>query len=377
MSRARQTPAVSKRQPQFAIGALSVELVSSGAAPDEFRLFPAGEFRSHDGRPTECAAWLMTDEDGLRLVAEATARQSDYVIDYEHQTLRAEKNGQPAPASAWFKNLEWRTGDGLYVIDPSWTALAAQRVIDKEYRYVSPVFSYDKTTGRVGKLLHAALTNNPGLDGLTDLAALAALVSIPQPQESAMDELLDQLRWLLNLPVGATADDTIAQLQKLIDQLKAGPAQAATSFDLIAHLAKVEGSVAALTGATAPDPAQFVAVATLTAVQTELATSQTELAALKAEKLDVEVNRVVTEALSAGKLTPATEPWARELGKTNLAALTSYVAAAQAVVTPGVTQTGGAAPAGTETAALSAEVQAVCAQLGVDPKDYAKTAGQA
>ena len=47
-----------------------------------------------------------------------------------------------------------------------------------------------------------------------------------------MDELLEQLRWLLNLPVGATAEDVKAQLQKLIDSLSGGQGVAAASVDL-------------------------------------------------------------------------------------------------------------------------------------------------
>lgn len=92
-----------------------------------------------------------------------------------------------------------------------------------------PVFTYDKH-GRVTGLLHVALTNNPALDQLPELqvAALSRLVSLTQSviqEESAMDELIEQLRWLLNLPVGATADDIKAQLQKLVDQLSMVKAQ--------------------------------------------------------------------------------------------------------------------------------------------------------
>lgn len=141
-------------------------------AGNDFRLIPAGAFRSVDGRPVECAAYVMTDEDGLRLVEDAAARTSPMVIDYEHATLHAKKGGSKAPAAGWFKTLEWRHGDGLWAIAVDWTALAAQDIASKAYRFISPVFSYDLKSGRVQKLFHAALTNDPGLDGLTDLAAL-------------------------------------------------------------------------------------------------------------------------------------------------------------------------------------------------------------
>lgn len=83
---------------------------------------------------------LMTREIAERLIAAADARDTPYVLDYEHQTLRAAKNGLPAPAAAFFKKLEWRDGEGLFAIDVEWTAAAAAMVEAKEYRFISPYF---------------------------------------------------------------------------------------------------------------------------------------------------------------------------------------------------------------------------------------------
>lgn len=325
----------------LAIAALGVEL-AAGAVPADVRLIPAGEFRAWDGRPTECAAWVCTDEDGARLVAEAEARTSACVIDYEHATLHAKKTGAKAPAAGWYKQLEWRPGDGLWAIGVDWTALAAKDIADWSYRYISPVFSYDPKTGRVQKLFHAALTNDPGLDGLTDLAALAASLLLDQPsEEKPMDELLERLQWLLNLPVGATAEDVIAQLQKLMDQLK-GDGTAAASFDLSAHLAAQAGQIVTLSAMVeSPDPAKFVPVATMTALQAENSDLQSRFAALSAEIDGTKLDKLVVDALSAGKLTPATEAWARSLGKKDFAALAALIEVAPVVVKPGSTQTGG------------------------------------
>lgn len=353
----------------LAIAALGVEL-SAAEAPKDVRLIPAGEFRAWDGRPTECAAWQCTDEDGARLVADAEARTSAVVIDYEHATLHAKKTGSKAPAAGWYRQLEWRPGDGLWAIDVDWTAAAAQWIADKEYRYISPVFSYDAKTGRVLKLFHAALTNDPGLDGLTDLAALAATFLLDPPsEEKPMDELLALLQWLLNLPVGATAEDVIAQLQKLMDQLK-GDGTAAASFDLSAHLVGQAEQIATLSAqVAAPDPAKFVPVATLSALQGEYATLQGQLAALSAEVNGGKLDQVVADGLAAGKLTPATEAWARDLGKSNLAALSAFLTAAPVVVKPGETQSGGK-PITEPTAVLSAVESDVAAQFGISPEDF-------
>lgn len=330
------------------IAALSVDLVGP-KAPSEFRLIPAGRFKSADGsgRPAGIPdGWLMTAALANRLIVAAALRANDYVIDYDHQTLYAEKNGQPAPAAGWFKSMEWRDGDGLYATGVRWTAAAAARIHAGEYRYISPMFLY-AADGSVIALLPTALTNNPGLDGLTDFYTAALSAYFPQ-EESPMKELLKAL----GLPETATEAEALAALSALRS----------------AHT----GELAALS-AKAPDPAQYVSVAVLSATQSELATTRAELVALKSTQHAAEVDKVVAAALTAGKLTPATEAWARELGQANLAALNTFITAAPVVVAPGKTQTGGDKPAGVGGASLTDAQLAVCKATGVAPEDFAKT----
>lgn len=135
-----------------------------------FRLLPAGVFRAIDGRPEGIAGWQLDGDLAAFLVQQAAGRAADFVIDYEHQTLRAAATGRPAPAAGWFKRLEWREGDGLYVMDARWTDMAACMIGAREYRYLSPVFRFDGA-GRVVGIHSAALTNTPAIDGLTELAA--------------------------------------------------------------------------------------------------------------------------------------------------------------------------------------------------------------
>lgn len=332
----------------LAIAALGVELASA-QPPADFRIIPAGEFRSWDGRPTECAAWLCTEEDGQRIVADLNARTSPRVIDYEHATLHAKKAGSAAPAAGWFKSAEWRA-DGVWLLGVDWTALAAQRISDKEYRFVSPVFSYDPKSGRVQQLLHAALTNDPGLDGLTDLAALAAEFFTPPPTpEDSMNELLKKLLAALGLQ------------------------ETATEAEALSAVANLKTNVASLSAqVAAPDPAKFVPIATLSALQGEHAELQSKMAALQAEVSGGKLDKIIADGLAAGKLTPATEAWARDLGKSNLAQLSAFIEAAPVIAKPGETQSGGAGSGGA-TVALSADQKRVCELLGVSEADYQKT----
>jgi len=103
------------------------------------RLLPAGEFRSADGsgRPTDAPAWRIDAAQAAILIARDTARSSRRVVDYEHQTLLAAKNGNPAPAAGWIGALEWREGDGLYA-QIEWTEKAAAMIAAGEYRGSSP-----------------------------------------------------------------------------------------------------------------------------------------------------------------------------------------------------------------------------------------------
>lgn len=351
------------------IAALTVDLsllgTVDGEAPRVIKLLPAGEFRARDGRPEECPAWRLDEAAAAVLITEANQRETRYVIDYEHQTLRSEKNGQPAPASGWFGSLEWRS-DGLYATDVAWTDKAAAMIVAKEYCYLSPVFTYDKQ-GHVTGLLHVALTNNPALDELPELqvAALSRLVSLtPSPEEDpTMDELIEQLRWLLNLPVGATADDIKAQLQKLVEQLSDGQGTAAASVDLVSLVCTQQQRIAALT-ANQADPARFVSVDTMRDLQGQVA-------ALTSQLQGREVDELVTAALSDGRLLAAQETWARGLGTSDLDALKGYLATAPKIAALTSTQTQGNPPTEDQVAGLDADMLAVCSMLGNDPKAVA------
>lgn len=325
------------------LAALSVCLPDN-TAPGSIRLLPAGSFRSADGsgRPAGIASgWLLDDARAALLVAAAAVRVSDYAIDYEHQTLLASENGQPAPAAGWFKQLEWRAGDGLYATDVRWTERAAAMIAAGEYRYLSPVFSYHAKTGAVTGLGPAALTNNPGLDGLTDLAALSAFFDLTPEKEKPMKQLLAAL----GLAEGATEEEALAALAALNS----------------GH----ETQVAALKSA-APDLSKYVPLATMTELHTQVAT-------LTAQLNGKEVDDLVEVALSSGKLLPAQESWARDLGKSNLAALTAYLETAQQVTALTGTQTGGKEPDGKQPGSLDEGQLAVCRALGVSPEDFAKT----
>ena len=354
----------------MAVAACSIELSGAGK---EIQLIPAGQFRARDGRPTNAPFWFLDAALARTLIASASARATPYVIDYEHQTLKAASNGRPAPASGWFRTLEWREGQGLFAVDVEWTATCQAMIAAKEYKFISPVFSYD-LSGAVTGLLMAAVTNNPAIDGMDEVMLAAAslqyashIASLSQTQELPnMDELLEKLRWLLNIPIASTAADILAELGKLSAAITAGQTtEAAASCDLVGLLAAQRDMIASLSTA-APDPSQYVAIGTMTSLQHQVAQLSTELAT---ERMD----GLIGGAIAAGKLLPSMEGWARDLGAKNIAALNSYIANAPPIALLDGLQTGGKEPAVAPTGALTSSQVALCTAMGITEDDYLAT----
>lgn len=359
--------------------------VSAEAMPEGMnaQLFPDGTFSARDGRPAsqtegKLTAWRMDADIAAAVVALADARATPLPVDYEHQLLLAKQNGKAAPASGWVERVAHVPGRGLFAA-VSWTAKAREHISADEYRYISPVFRFDKDTGAVLEILSVALTNNPALDGM-DAVALAALLPTNHTAtatEDSMDELLERLRWMLNLPITAGPEEIKAELDKLKAMLSGGDA-AAASVDLLALLKGKDESIASLTSLVAtPDPAKFAPVEALTALQQANAELKNQVAALTTAGRRGKVDELILAALADGRLTKGLEDWARQLGEKDETALATYLQAAAPVAALSGMQSsglpGGQPPAGgSATAALSSEEAFVADQLGLTPEAFKK-----
>ncbi|GHT92610.1 hypothetical protein AGMMS49545_10440 [Betaproteobacteria bacterium] len=198
------------------IGIMSAEIAG---ADGEFQLFPDGEFKAKDGRPNDAPAYVM-DETIAKLIIEAFNKlKTPLVVDYEHQTLSAKDNGKPAPAAGWINGLEWRPGKGLYATNVEWTESARDAIKANEYRYISPVFSYRLPAGDISKLHHAALTNNPAIDGMEAVTALSLQLQAGKIQPGEIDAC-EEKRAALTLEI-ARAQTELAALTERSAALKA------------------------------------------------------------------------------------------------------------------------------------------------------------
>lgn len=367
----------SNQQPaQASIAVCAFELNSAGDGA--MQIFPAGTFDAPRGAMRGKGPWRIDAEIAQRLIGVVSQRKNDICVDYEHQSLLAATNGLPVIAAAWIgtKTLEWRDPPaaypGLFAVNPKYTAAASGHIAADEIRYVSPVFSYDAKTGEVLDIINVTLTNNPAIDGMQAVTvaatSLLAANSLPHTTESAMDEeLRERLLWLFNLPTLATDADIIAELDKA-KVLIASPDAAATS--LIDVLAGKNAEIAALSArpvSAEVDPTQYAPVA----VVNEL---REQLAALSAGAVDDRVEKLIEQGMADGRIIGATaKAWLTDMGKKDLAALSSYLDAAQPVAALSGMQTKGQAPKADNNAGLTAEELAVCSALNVDVDEFKKT----
>lgn len=336
-----------RKRPAPAVAACAFEV---DAAAAEVQLLPAGRFRAQDGRPTEAESWVLDADIAARVITRAAAKVNRLVIDYEHQTLHTDMNGQPAPAAGWFKALSFRPDSGLWATDVEWTERARTMIAASEYRYLSAVFSYLPDSGEVLQILNAGLTNSPALDGLAELQLAAAAKFHLHDSEEEDSPVKEALLKLLGLKADTSDEAAIEAVTALKTQADS--------------LTGKEAEIAALKAAE-PDPAKYVPIGVVTQLKNELTT-------LRGEAAEREVDELVTTALSDGRLLPAQEEWARSLGASNIEALKSFVESAQPIAALKGNQTRGKQPenAGGGGKQLTDEQLAVCRRLGLNEADY-------
>lgn len=351
------------------IGTVALSLAFDADGDGWCQLLPAGHFSAVDGRPHDVPGgrWFIDAAIAQRLIALANHAVNDLVIDYEHQTLRADQNGQQAPAAGWFKQMEWRDS-GLW-IKPQWTTRALEYIQNDEYRYLSAVFPYDKHTGEPLSLHSAALVNRPGIDGMQALEALRAQLNSAStnPQETpAMNETLRKLLAQLGIELGEGAELTNEQGQAALSAVTTLTQKAATSDALATQVAALKAGADVGT----PDPAKYVPIEVVTDLQAQLAV-------LSAESQTGELDQLIKGAKEDGRLLTSMEPWARELGQKDVAALKGFLDKAQPLAALKGLQTDKANSQNNNdnngVAVLSAEEKSVCLATGISEADFLKT----
>ncbi|EIU1664341.1 TPA: phage protease [Pseudomonas aeruginosa] len=362
-----------KNRLHVAIAACSFQLPKLEDGSAWIQVTPAGEFWPMDGRPMDVPGWRIDAASAAAVIERARSRKTPPVLDYEHQTLKKEQNGQPAPAAGRFLDFEWREGSGLWG-RVEYTARAAKLIEDGEYLYFSPVFSY-APDGTVLSILMGAMTNDPAIDGLEPLARRAAATfGLYNPdEETPVDELLKAIIAALSLKEGTTEAEAIAALTALKPALDAQATNLAKLRETLG-LAK-DADVEQIAAATAqlkvaapgnPDPAKYVPVEVV-------AQLQGQVAALTSRINGGELDGLINSAIQEGRLIPSMEPWAREYGAKDLAGLKNYLGQAKPIAALTQQQSAGRTSVPTSVDQLDEAALAVCSALQIKPEDYLKT----
>ncbi|MEM1371745.1 MAG: phage protease [Pseudomonadota bacterium] len=382
----------------FALGELTAEAAPKGKA-GRVMLMPAGEFRAKDGR----GPWDAGDLANMQQIVERTRAyhgETALVVDYEHQTLLAAKNGKPAPAAGWIKGLT-ATKDGI-MADVEWTEAAAEAIRAGEYRYTSPVFSHPKSgTGPVGVILHSALTNSPALDMEAVALSAATLFSLLEPETDMNKELLKALGLdakaddkaalaaataltntmakigeALGLDDDASGDD----VAEAVTALKANQGEALKALGLDDDVDAASVAKAVKTAVTAlkakaqtitgePDPTKYVPFG----VFKEL---QDQVTALRTEHSEGRAETAVDDAIKAKKLTPGQRDWAISYCKADPEGFANFVGGAPELLSS-QTVDPATKPGGKKGAAHLDETEiAMCKQLNITPEDFVKSREQ-
>lgn len=304
-----------------------------GSVPDWIELIPAGpDVAGRDGR-----SWINDDPDAI--VAEFGRRGRPLVIDWEHATEHRAPQGLDAPAAGWIDQVENR--NGAIWGHAEWTAKANAQINDKAYRFLSPVFLYDKNTRRIVALTSVGLTNTPNL----------TLTALNREEDSSVS-LLNGLRVALDLSGAPDEEQCLSAVRALKVDLATARNRAET-----------------------PSLDKFIPRADYDAALQRASNAEQKLLALETEKRDAQISELIEHALKDGKISPATKDYHTAMCKTEggIEAFKGFLEKAPALLSPesGLDKK---KPEGTG-AALNAEVQQVAAMFGNSAEDLRKYGG--
>ncbi len=306
-------------------------LNAEGGAPEWIELIPAGAVvTGHDGR-----GWANPDPDAV--VSATRAANRPLPLDWEHATQKRGEVGEEAPAAGWIGELDVREGAIWGRVE--WTPRAQNQVRDREYRFVSPVFNYERAAPhRITKLVGAGLTNAPNLQ----LRALNRAGDPPHHQENDV-AFIDQVREAMGLP--ATADEA-------------------------AVLAAARTATAA--NRAGPDLAVYAPRSELMALNTRALAAEGALKVRDEADRTAAIETALNRAQGAGKVTPASRAGFLAMCQAE-GGLERFVELEKTlpVLTGEQTRTGAKPAPAADGPALTDVELAVCRATGRDPVEFA------
>lgn len=164
----------------FRTPALEIQL-SENSASEKIQLFRTGTFYHPEHGQFEITPQLLAD---IKKNYEAKVRGIDIALDYKHDNDDV--------AAAWFKELILSDDGSALFAKVDWTPKGKKVVEDKEFRYISPEFTFNYADNETLKeygptLLGAGLTNRPVIKKMEPVIDLAeGKIKNLKPGEDAM-----------------------------------------------------------------------------------------------------------------------------------------------------------------------------------------------
>lgn len=127
--------------------------------PSKFRIFAAGVNDTLKG------AFVFNDSSAASVIEDFQARSVDFSIDYDHAMVSEDSRQSERIAAGWF--VPTIVNGELWATDVRWTEEAAEAILKKEWRYISPAFISNGNV--VARLINVGLTNIPASLGAAPL----------------------------------------------------------------------------------------------------------------------------------------------------------------------------------------------------------------
>lgn len=347
--------------------------IPGGDAANLIPIFPAGTVKGVDGR----GPYIMKDP--ATVIAASVREHVDLVIDRDHQTdyLPA---GTAIKAAGWIKGLVEK--GGAIFAEVEWTPAAAQELKDREYRYISPTFTFDKSSGIVRRILRATLTNTPNFD-MKAVASAQHNYEPDEPEEEndpmKINAMLLACAAALGVSEPKTEEEVLELVKATASQLAATKASLTTATENLTATAKALG--------LKDDEKSETIIATASTIKATADQKVTEtdkesvpmsmyketaaqLSELQKTISEDKATAAVSAAMKAGKVTPAQKEWALGRAKSDLSDFEKFISSAPVIATASEEVQG--KPKG--DGALTDEDKATCAQLGISEEDFKKAA---
>lgn len=338
-------------------------------APETFVIFPLGQVTG------EGIESFTVDEESIRQVQGEHRRKGiDLVVDYEHQSL----GGGVAPAAGWITGF-FKEENAL-ACSVKWTERAKEYIGKREYRYFSPVVKITES-GRLVGFQSMALTNLPvghnlqplvpmkneggrgmkkilGLLGLTDASTEDDAVNAIKGIMAGKGTMREELARTLEMSQTATHEEVMGRVAQL--KFAAGAPAPAASEEVLTELGLSKGA------------GKSEAIASIRAMKQAIynGVSPVEFQAMKVKLAGIETEKLVTLAMSEGKITAAQKEWAEKYATDDPEGFKLFTKAAPVIVIMKQVAAGNG-PEKKEKV-ITEEDRVIMGQMGVTEEEFRK-----